>query len=343
MSMYTREQIFAFAVRLLKARGTPEDNARAIADIVVRTEAFGAKTHGVTFLTYADSMIPGELDPKAAPVVVNEKGASALLDGNRGFSQIAMRLAMSLATKKAKRHGIAMVAVRNAFWLGALGPYLIDPAREGLFAEMTAQTSTCKDCAPFGGIDARFSTNPVALAIPTGADPIIADFSTAMMSMGKANTLIRRGEQAAEPSFMDKDGNLGTDPTVVRDGGSILFLGGPRQGYHGYALSLWNEAMTALAGGDCNNPEATTRQCFTLTVIDPDAFAGAEAYRREFTRFLAHVRTSRVHPAHDRVRVPGENGFRKLKESETAGVPLEPFVVEKLNEAADRNGVARLG
>jgi L-lactate dehydrogenase len=207
---------------------------------------------------------------------------------------------------------------------------------------MTAQTSTCKDCAPFGGIDARFSTNPVALAMPTGDDPIIADFSTAMMSMGKVNTMIRRGEKAAEPSFMDKDGVLGTDPAVVTAGGSILFLGGARQGYHGYALSLWNEAMTALAGGDANNPEAKTRQCFTLTVVDPAAFAGTDAYLAEFRRFLAHLRSSRVHPAHDRVRVPGERGFRSLKESEIAGIALEPSMVDRLNAAADRNGIARL-
>ena len=162
MATFTRDQLVAFGVRLLKAKGVPEANARYIADIVALTEAFGAKTHGVTFLTYADSMIPGELDAKAEPLVVNEKGASALLDGNNGFSQLAMRLGVSLALKKARQNGIAMIAVRNAFWLGALGPYLIEPARQGFFAQMTAQTSTCKDCAPFGGIDARFSTNPVA-------------------------------------------------------------------------------------------------------------------------------------------------------------------------------------
>jgi L-lactate dehydrogenase len=343
MTTFPREKLFDFAVALLKAKGVPDGNARTIAEIVVTTEAFGVKTHGMTFLAYADSMIPGELDPQAEPVVVRQKGASALVDGNNGFSQLAMRRALAIATKKAARHGIAMVAVRNAFWLGALGPYLIEPARQGYFAELLAQTSTCKDAAPFGGIDARFSTNPVALAFPTDADPVISDFSTAMMSMGRANQMIRKGEKAGEPAFMDKDGVLGTDPSVIKDGGTLLFLGGLRYGYRGYSLSLWNEAMTALAGGDCNNPEAKTRQSFTLTIIDPRAFAGADAYRREIARFLAFLKTSRVHPAHDRIRIPGESGFRQLKESASTGIPLEPGLVETLNKVADKNGIGRVG
>jgi L-lactate dehydrogenase len=343
MTTFPREKLFEFAVAVLKAKGVPEANARVVAESVVRTEAFGVKTHGMTFLSYADGMIPGELDPRAEPVVVRQKGASALVDGNNGFSQLAMRRALAIATRKAGRHGIAMVAVRNALWLGALGPYLIEPARQGFFAELLAQTSTCKDAAPFGGIDARFSTNPVALAFPTDTDPVISDFSTAMMSMGRANQMIRRGEKAGEPAFMDSNGVLGTDPAVIRDGGTLLFLGGPRYGYRGYSLSLWNEAMTALAGGDCNNPEAKTRQTFTLTVIDPRAFAGADAYRREIGRFLAFMKTSRVHPAHDRIRLPGESGFRQLRESESAGIPLEPSLVEIMNKIADKNGVARLG
>lgn len=343
MTTFPRERLVEFAVSVLKAKGVPEKNARIVADIVVKTEAFGVKTHGLAFLAYADQQIPGELDPKAEPIVVRRTGSSALIDGNSGFSQLAMARAEEFATRQARKNGIAMVAVRNAFWLGALGPYLIEPARRGFFAQLVAQTSTCKDAAPFGGIDARFSTNPIALAFPTDADPVISDFSTAMMSMGRANQMIRRGEKANEPSFMDKNGVLGTDPAVIRDGGTLLFLGGQHQGYRGYSLSLWNEAMTALAGGDCNNPQAKTRQSFALTVIDPDAFAGADAYRREIGRFLAFLKTSRVHPAHGSIRLPGEGGFRQLRESEKAGIPLDPAMVESLNKVAAKNGVAKLG
>ena len=59
MTIFPREKLFDFAVALLKAKGVPDGNARTIAEIVVTTEAFGVKTHGLTFLSYADSMIPG--------------------------------------------------------------------------------------------------------------------------------------------------------------------------------------------------------------------------------------------------------------------------------------------
>jgi L-lactate dehydrogenase len=337
-----REKLVDFGVRLLKAKGVPDASARYIADFVVQTEAFGVKTHGVTFFTYADQQIPGELNPTAEPILVREKGATALIDGNNGFSQLAMRMAESIAVKKAKKHGMAMIAVRNCFWLGALGPYLISPARQGFFAQLLAQTSTCKDCAPFGGIDPRFSTNPIAMAFPTGSDPMLSDFSTTMMAMGKVNQMIRNGEKTPEPAFMTKDGVLSNDPRVVQDGGTILFLGGAYYGYRGYSLSLWTEALTAIAGGDSNNPQAKTRQCFTFTVIDPDAFAGNEYYLREIGRFLAFMRTSRPVPSSPGIRLPGEREFSLLRESATQGIPLEPFIVDKLNEVAVKNGIERL-
>ena len=95
--------------------------------------------------------------------------------------------------------------------------YLIPLAEDGLLAQAWAQTSTCKDSAPIGGIDATFSTNPVALAMPTGADPIIADFSSSSMALGKVGQMVLKGEKAPELIFMDSDGEL-SDEAVRGEG-----------------------------------------------------------------------------------------------------------------------------
>jgi len=341
MALIERGKLVGFGTSLLAKKGVPEKNAKVVAEMAVTTEAFGITTHGVAFFPYADSIIPSGLDPRAEPTLVREKGASALIDGNGGLSQLAMGLAGELALKKARRGGIAMVAVRNVGWLGALGTYLISIARKGFFAQLSAQTNTCKDCAPIGGIDAKFSTNPWALAFPTAGDPVIADFSTASMALGKVNQMIRQGKKAPERIFRDKDGNLSDDPKVVKEGGSILFTGGEHFGHKGYALSLWTEALTALAGGDCNNPEAVTRQNFNLIVIDPEAFAGLEFYLKEMSRFVAHVKNGRLLPGHSAIRLPGERGFASMRETER-GIPLEDHMIAKLNELADKHGLDRI-
>ncbi len=243
-----------FAREFLAAKGVPDEEARAIAEIAVTTEAFGITTHGLAFLPYADGAIPDVVDPKARPTVVNDRGATAVIDAGRGFAQLAMQRAAGIALEKASALGIAMVSVRNAGWLAALGVQLLPIAERGMLAQVWAQMNTCKDAAPVGGIDARFSTNPLALAIPTGADPIVADFSTTAVSMGKTGRMAGRGEKAPERIFMDRDGALSDDPRVAKEGGTILFVGGEHHGHKGYGLSLWCEALAAAGGGS-----ATTR------------------------------------------------------------------------------------
>ena len=342
MKRVPKEKLVDFGVRLLTAKGVGEENARYIAGVVAEIEAMGVTTHGLVLFPYFDRQVGSLIDPEAEPLVVKEKGATALVDGNGSFAQLAMRLAKELAEKKAIKFGIAMVGVRNSSWLGALGVYLVSLARKGLFAQLWAQTNTCKDCAPFGGVDAKFSTNPVALAFPTPGDPVLADFSTAAVAMGKVNRMIRSGQKAEEKFFMDRDGRLTDDPRAMKEGGSILFVGGERLGHKGYALSLWCEALTAMSGGGCNNPEADSRQCFNLTVIDPEAFVGRDYYDEEMKRFVEHVKKSRTLPGFDHIRLPGERAFESLREAEKDGLAIEDSIVETLNEIAEKNGIPAL-
>ena len=342
MRRIPKDTLVEFGVRMLTAKGVPEANARYIAEVVVETEAFGVTTHGLVQFGYLDGQIGTEIDPKAEPVVVKERAASALIDGNGACGQLAVKLAGEIGARKAREGGIAMVGIRESFWIGALGVHVLRLAEEGLFAQLWAQTSTCKDCAPVGGIDAKFSTNPVALAFPTDEDPMVADFSTATVAMGKVGRMVRLGEKAEEPIFLDADGTLTDDPSVVRKGGSILFVGGKLFGHKGYALSLWCEALTAMAGGSSNNPDAPTRQCLNLTVIDPEAFAGRDYYDAEMQRFVAHVKASRRLPGVEAIRLPGERGFRSLREADKLGVAVEDATFASLARIAKKHGLEAL-
>lgn len=328
-----------FGTLLLKAKGVPERTARYISETAVKTEAFGATTHGLAVWGYLAEQIGAKIDPAAQPEMVAEHGASAVIEGNGGIGQAAMEKAVQFAMDNAPKQGVAMVAVRNVSWLGALGVYLMPLAERGLLAQMWAQTSACRDCAPLGGIDARFSTNPMALAFPTGGDPVIADFSTASMSMGKAGQLQRAGRRAPEKVFMDKEGRLTDDPNVMRNDGTMLFLGGEHFGHKGYALSLWCEALTALAGGRCNDPDSPSRQNFCLMAAAPELFAGRERYDKEMKRFIAHVRSSRVRVGFEAVRLPGERGYRALREAKQKGVPVDDARLKQLRDLAARLNV----
>ncbi len=334
-----KDKLIKFGIDFLIEKGVPEENAKKVTEIVVETESMGIHTHGIKLFPYFDSVIPKELNPKAEPEIVREKASISLIDSNSGFSQIAMVKAKEIAKRKAKETGISMVGIKNSLWMGAVGPYLVSLAREGFFAHLWAQTSTCTDCAPFGGIEGKFSTNPIGLAFPTdtsGNSPIFADFSTASMSVGKMNTMIRENQKAPEYAFLDKDGNPTNDPNVVPNGGTLLFFGGLNYGYKGYALSLWIEALTAMVGGSANNPESPTRQTIILLVIDPEAFEGKQYYYQEIERFLKHVKMSKLRPGFKEIRFPGERALKEQDKSLNEGIAVDVEVLHSIRELSKK-------
>ncbi len=341
----SRDKLNAFGIEYLKSKGVSQEKAKQVTEIVVETEAMGIHTHGVKLFPYFDSVIPKDLNPKAEPEVIREKAGIALIDSHSGFSQIAMVKAKEIAKQKVRETGISMVGIKNSLWMGAVGPYLVSLAEEGFFAHLWAQTSTCTDCAPFGGTEGRFSTNPIGLAFPTdpsGNSPVFADFSTASMSVGKMNTLIKENKKAPEAAFLDREGNPTDNPNVVPEGGTLLFFGGVNYGYKGYALSLWIEALTAMVGGSANNPSSPTRQTIILMLIDPTAFEGKDYYYGEIKRFLTHVKSSKLRPGFTEIRFPGERALKEREISLKEGIAIDTDTLQALKKLSQKYNLATL-
>lgn len=339
MKRVPMDDLVRFGKCFMTKRGVPEDRAEYLAAVVVEAEAFRQSTHGLAQYKHIHEALGKDIDPEAEPVVARDRGATALVDGNRSFGNLAMKVAKELAVNKAREHGIGFVAVRNSEWVGALGTHLISIAEEGLLAKAWAQTSGCKDCAPIGGIDARFSTNPIALAFPAPGHPVLADFSTAAMSLGTAMALKQQGRKTAFPRFLDKAGQPSDDPAVVSQGGTLMFAGGDAEGHKCYGLSLFNEALTVLAGGSANNPDLTPHQSFALLVLDPAGFAGGDYFADEMARYVTFLKSSRIRPGFEELRLPGDRGFAALADSRARGVPLDEGKLEMLRGIAEANGV----
>ena len=60
---------------------------------------------------------------------------------------------------------------------------------------------------PWGGLDMLLSTNPIAVAVPTGEEPaIVLDMATTVAAYGKVKTKAQRGEMMPEGWMMDRAG-----------------------------------------------------------------------------------------------------------------------------------------
>jgi LDH2 family malate/lactate/ureidoglycolate dehydrogenase len=341
MMRVAMETLVKFGTNLLVARGVPRVRARYVARVAVETEAFRQSTHGIVLFKGLVENLGRGVDPRRDPQVVRRTAAGILLDGEGCLATWAVKVARDAAMARARKTGVAFAAVRDTGWVAALGMHLVPAAEAGFVATAWAQSSGCQDCAPFGGIESCFSTNPIAMAIPTDGDPVVADFSTATMSAGAANAMIAAGRRSAVPRFLDCRGRPTCDPAVFDQGGTLMFLGCEVDGYKGYALSLLNEALTAAVGGQANHRIGPSRQTFGLTLIDPAKFGGRAHYLAEMKRFLSRVRRVTPRPGFE-VRIPGARGFQALRDCRRRGIPLTDEKLAMLRELAKQAGIPPL-
>jgi L-lactate dehydrogenase len=335
------DNLIAFGAEFLRKRGIAPDKAETLSRFVMETEAFRSTTHGLTQLFQMHNLLGKEIDPAREPVVEKDKGAAAVINGEGTLGILCMKTAADLCMRKAREMGVGFAGIHHTSWVGSLGAHLIPVARQGFLVQAWAQSSNCKDCAPVGGLDARFSTNPIAVAFPTAGDPVLADFSTATMSWATVTSMIARKQKPKEARFIDSKGRPSKDPGVFNRGGTIMFSGLDLEGHKFYGLSLFGEALAALMGGSANDFDKPQSQNAALMVLDPDMFGGREYYAREMARFIRHVKSSRVRPGFEAVRLPGERGFAALEEARRKGVPLDKAKLKMLSVIAEKNGLKK--
>ena len=90
--------------------------------------------------------------------------------------------------EKAKTAASCAVSIRNTGHIGRLGEYAEEAARAGCIALITVGGGGRGKgpTVPFGGTEGAFSTNPIAIGVPTGDDsPFIVDYATSMVAEGK--------------------------------------------------------------------------------------------------------------------------------------------------------------
>ena len=241
-----RSGLNALALGLLEAHGAAPGHARIVAGHLVEADSRGVRSHGtIRLLQYVEEIRRGELDPSAQPEVEVRRGKISV-DGNRTFGQVVGTVMAVELTSLAHEHGIAIATGRRLGHTGRVGAYPEQLARQGLVA-MGASSGPPSGhwVAPFGGMDGRIATNPIAMAWPVGGEePVIADFSTSATPEGIVRRLRDRGLEAPVGALRDADGELTTDPAVLyaTPRGAIQAFGGDL-GYRGTALGLFVEVL----------------------------------------------------------------------------------------------------
>jgi len=338
------ESLKRLTADIFAAAGCGPEEATRIGHYLTEANLVGHDSHGVIRVpSYIDWLRVGKVLPNQSLLTVFENEAISIVDGQYGFGQTIGEQAAKLGVAKASKHGVAIVALRNAGHLGRIGDWPLLAAQAGIVSLHFVNTSGAGILvAPFGGTQRRLSANPIAAGVPVpGGKPILLDMSCCTIAEGKLRVAFNKGVDVAPGCIIDSQGQPTTDPKVFYGDppGAILGIAG----HKGYGLGVITEILAGvLTGGGASNPAHAGRLAngmFSI-YIDPHFFQTDAGLAGEIVEFIDWVKSSaKVEPNGD-ILMPGEIEERTKAARMRDGIELDDNTWKGLTTTAASLGVA---
>lgn len=337
---YRADALRSFAHALLQRVGLRDDIAADVAMVLVDGDLLGHSTHGLGLLApYLDELANDRMTKTGAPEVLNARAAAEVWDGKRLPGPWLTLRALDRATAMARACGTGSIAIHHSHHIACLAAYLKRSTDAGMIAIVQSSDPAVKAVVPHGGLRPFITPNPIAAGLPTSGDPMLIDVSTSITSMGYAFQQHAAGNMLPGEWLIDHLGNATRDPGALAldPKGALLPLGGIDAGHKGFALALLIEALTAgLAGHGRADPPVGWGGTVFVQVLDPEAFGGLDAFRRQMDFIADAARATPVREGEDPVRLPGERGLQRYREQLSNGVALYPTIMPALDLWAEK-------
>ena len=98
------DELGRFIREVLIANGARENDAAIVAEGLVWANLRGGDGHGVSRLPrYVRLLVSGEIDAKAQPRLVHDRGATLMIDGGHGFGPVAVMEGAASAVERASQ------------------------------------------------------------------------------------------------------------------------------------------------------------------------------------------------------------------------------------------------
>lgn len=333
--------------------GASIDEAYGISSHLVDATLAGHDSHGIIRVPrYLVAVKEGHVkfDQTATPVVDSE--SFVLLEGHHGFGQTLGKQATKIGIEKARKHGVALVGLRNAGHVGRIGAW----AEQAIAANMASihfvNVVSALLVAPFGGAERRMSTNPVCVGIPNRhGDDFLLDFATSRVAEGKVLVAQKAGKKVDPRSLVDANGQPTDDPVSlygeVGDGDVPDARKGPGamtpMGEHkGSGLGIACELLAgALTGSGTSSEGARVHNGMLSIYIDPDILDDGHAWSDSVKEYIDFVRSSEPADTDSPVMIPGDPERRARAHRLEHGAPLDSGSWNNILDAGERLGLTR--
>lgn len=325
---------------LFEAVGCSPSDTVKIVDHLVQSSLFGHDSHGqLRFYEYIYQIREGLFQPTGSPRIEKDYTCAAVVNGGGALGQIGATFATQLAIEKARKNGIATITLRNTAHVGRVGAYPLLIADDGLVGLVFCNAGHMgRQIAPYGGIDGKLSTNPIAFAAPRRETrPLLVDMTTSVCAEGKIRISANKDEELPEGWILNSHGKPSTVATDYTGDppGAILPLGGSA-GYKGYCLSFIVEILGgALSGQGCASGEQRMESNgLCINAYSIEAFTDMDTYFNEIEALIRHVKSSRTDDATEEILVPGDPEYRMEEVRSRDGIPIDDETWKQIKQAA---------
>lgn len=334
------DRLTSFIASIYRHAGVEPEEAARIARYLVSANLTGHDSHGVIRTPrYVQQFREGLVLGGQTITIIAESPTHAVVEGHYGFGQTVAPQAVDLGIAKAREAGLSAIALRHAGHIGRIGDWAERAAEAGLISIHFVNVEKGELVAPYGGVDRRFSTNPVCIGIPTsGEQPmLLLDMATSVVAEGKVLVASNGGKKVPDDALIAPDGKLSGDPAVLY---GPLTPGGPRSagegtgalrafGEHkGSGLAFMCEILAGvLTGGGTSGPipggkRGQIGNGMLAIYLDPASFA-AKDFVTEAHAYADYVHASRPQHAGEKVLVPGEKEAMTRAHRLAHGIPLQ--------------------
>ena len=332
----------------LVAMGVSSEDAQIIADVIITSDLWGIRSHGIAHLKmYHERMKKGLQLPKTRITLVKDTPTTAVIDGGNGMGMVVGHHAMEMAIDKAKRYGLGAVAVRDSSHYGVAGYYPLMAVKEGMVG--LSVTNAHPSIAPTFGTKPMLGTNPIAVAAPTDEPfPYMYDAATSVVPRGKIEVAKRANKPIPEGWVINQEGISATDPTNMikeMDLGNVALLpvGGMGEmfgGHKGYGLGTMVEIFSAafqdgtylwgLTDTDADGNPQFLRIGHFFLAIDVEHFIPLETFKKITGNMMRELRGSPIAPGQSRIYTAGEKEYYNTQRVQEEGVEIPPGVQKGL-------------
>ena len=344
--MYKYSYLFDFTKNVFMKMGCNGHDSTVIAEVFLAAELRGHPSHGmIRIKDYYDLWKSNRINIDPHIKIVYESPSTAVVDGDNAVGMISAHRSMEIAIEKAKGAGTGWVATRNSNHFGIAGYYSMMAIEHDMIG--ICLTNANPLVAPTFSISRMMGTNPISVAIPAlRQPPFVADFATTPVARGKLAVAEKKGEKVPYGFVQDKSGKQSDDPAILKDGGSMLTLGGDRvHGSHkGYCLSAIVDIFSAVLSGANFGPFVPPSVAY-LPVLEKkvgdgtghffgamriDAFQPADQFKTKMDEWIETFRSAVSAEGNENVLIPGDPEREATEINMRDGIGLVPSIKDDL-------------